>query len=94
MKVAVKHGDLIEEPASFIVNASNTELTLGSGVSKAFRDSCGGNYFQQILFEVKKEYLKDHPRIEQGDVLLSGSGNCKNFKYALHAAWTNTKYLR
>lgn len=89
MKVTLKHGNLIEEQATFIVNASNTELSLGSGVSQAFYESCGANDFQQTLYEVKQEYLKQHHSIKQGDVLLSNSGRCKNFSYALHAAIMN-----
>lgn len=89
IKVILKHGDLIEERATFIVNASNTELSLGSGVSKAFRQNCGGNEFQQTLYTVKDEYLQEHTAIKQGDVLLSDSGECKNFNYALHAAIMN-----
>lgn len=46
-------GDIIKADATFIVNASNTELTLGSGVSMAFRKECGGMNFQRKLTKIK-----------------------------------------
>jgi len=85
MNLTIKYGNLIKEPGTFIVNASNTELTLGSGVSKAFREHCGGSPFQQELYEIKERIGK----LEQGDVVLSGSGLATNFRYALHVAVMN-----
>ena len=41
--IRLKYGNLVKEKATFIVNASNTQLILGSGVSKAFRQHCGGS---------------------------------------------------
>ena len=81
----IKYGNLIKEKSIFAVNASNTELILGSGVSKAFRQHCGGSFFQQKLYGIKKEIGV----INQGDVILSDSGIAKNFKYALHVAVMN-----
>lgn len=85
MSFKIKYGNLVEENATFIVNASNTELTLGSGVSHAFSEHCGGGEYQQELYAIKKEL----GAIEQGDVILSGSGSATNFKYALHVAVMN-----
>ncbi|MCX6076704.1 MAG: macro domain-containing protein [Campylobacterales bacterium] len=85
MRFEIKDGNLIEENATFIVNASNTELTLGSGVSHAFSEYCGGTEYQKELYELKKKFGV----IEQGDVLLSSSGSAINFKYALHVAVMN-----
>lgn len=85
MSFKIKYGNLVEENATFIVNASNTELTLGSGVSHAFSEHCGGAKYQQELYEIKKKLGV----IEQGDVILSSSGSATNFKYALHLAVMN-----
>jgi O-acetyl-ADP-ribose deacetylase (regulator of RNase III) len=81
----IKYGNLIKEKSTFIVNASNTELILGSGVSKAFRQHCGGSLFQQKLYDIKEQV----GTINQGDVILSDSGIADNFKYALHVAVMN-----
>jgi O-acetyl-ADP-ribose deacetylase (regulator of RNase III) len=85
MKFIIKYGNLVEENATFIVNASNTELTLGSGVSHAFSEQCGGALYQEELYALKKKFGV----IEQGDVILSTSGSATNFKYALHVAVMN-----
>jgi len=85
MNFKIKYGNLVEENATFIVNASNTELTLGSGVSHAFSEHCGGALYQQELRELKKKF----GAIEQGDVILLSSGSATNFKYALHVAVMN-----
>jgi O-acetyl-ADP-ribose deacetylase len=76
--IQVKFGNLIQEEADFIVNASNTELALGSGVSMAFRKHCSQNYpYQEELNKLA----------ENNASVLEGSAT--NFKYALHAAIMN-----
>ena len=81
----IKLGNLVKERATFIVNASNTELTLGSGVSQAFSEQCGGSSYQDELYSIKRSIGE----IEQGDVVISGSGSATNFEYALHVAVMN-----
>jgi O-acetyl-ADP-ribose deacetylase (regulator of RNase III)/ubiquinone/menaquinone biosynthesis C-methylase UbiE len=79
----VKQGNLLnEENATFIVNASNTKLILGSGVSMAFDRHCGRELQNEVLRSLKNigESLK------QGDVVATSAGQADNFKYALHAA--------
>lgn len=85
MTLKIKYGNLIKEPSIFTVNASNMELILGSGVSKAFREQCGGSFYQQKRYEIKERIGK----IEQGDVILTDSGLAPNFRYALHVAVMN-----
>jgi len=82
-KLSVKQGNLLsEEDATFIVNASNTKLILGSGVSMAFKRHCGN--------ELQQEMLKSLENIEgilnQGDVVATSSAKATNFTYALHVA--------
>jgi len=84
MSIKIKYGNLVKEKSTFIVNASNTELILGSGVSKAFRKRCGGIFFQQELYKIK-----GNNKINQGYVVVSDSGIAKNFKYTLHVAVMN-----
>lgn len=82
-KISVKQGNLLsEENATFIVNASNTKLILGSGVSMAFKRHCG--------LELQKEMTQQLDMLEtplkKGDVVATSSGSASNFKYALHVA--------
>ncbi len=83
--IRLKYGNLIKEQATFIVNASNTQLILGSGVSNAFRQHCGGSSFQQELYKLRD---KSAP-LSQGDVIISNAGCATNFTYALHAIVMN-----
>ncbi len=85
----LKFGNLITEKSDFIVNASNTELTLGSGVSQAFKEHCGGDIYQRELYQLKERYISQNGKIQQGDVLVSSSGSAENFTYALHIAVMN-----
>ena len=90
---SVKQGNLLQEQdATFVVNASNTQLILGSGVSMAFKRHCG-NVLQD---EMLQAYEKIDGDLLQGDVVATSSGEATNFKYALHAAVMNynkgTKY--
>ena len=79
----IKQGNLLdEEDAAFIVNASNTTLTLGSGVSGAFRKKCGMELQQEMNDKLKSLERK----LQKGDVIATSSAKCSNFKYALHAA--------
>jgi O-acetyl-ADP-ribose deacetylase (regulator of RNase III) len=81
-------GNLITLEADFIVNASNTELILGSGVSMAFHRHCG-NELQKEMNKAKDEILEKGSKILPGDVVATHSCNADNFKFALHAAVIN-----
>ena len=79
----VKQGDLLdEERATFIVNASNTQLQLGSGVSMAFAHHCGDEFQREMDAELQKLGSS----LQKGDVVATSPGKADNFKYALHAA--------
>ncbi|MBB5020940.1 macro domain-containing protein [Desulfurispira natronophila] len=87
MPVIVKQGNLLTEPdATFILNASNTVLSLGSGVSAAFREHCGGEEYQAYLNQVRRKHEAEHGPVKQGEVIVSGPGQANNFLYAFHAA--------
>ena len=79
--ITIKQGNLLDETADFIVNASNTKLILGSGVSMSFKRKCG--YELQKL--MNKELIL-RKKLQKGDVVLTSSANAENFKYALHVA--------
>ena len=83
--IVVKQGNLLNEEADFIVNASNTRLILGSGVSMAFKRHCGielQNEMNSVLNSVDSDLV-------QGDVVATSSGGANNFKYSLHVAVMN-----
>ncbi len=79
----VKQGDLLqEEGATFIVNASNTLLELGSGVSASFKKACGIRLQTEMR---EKLQTLDNP-LCKGDVVATSSCDATNFTYALHTA--------
>ena len=80
--VNVKLCDLTEEESNVIVNASNTELILGAGVSGAIRRK-GGNRIQDQLSSIKKQTKQ----VNEGDVYVTGAGllSNKNLKEIFHA---------
>ncbi len=81
--ITVKQGNLVSEPdATFIVNASNTKLILGSGVSMAFKRHCG----IKIQEEMNLKLFHLQRKLQKGDVVMTSSGGATNFKYILHAA--------
>lgn len=81
----VKQGNLLDEKANFIINASNTRLILGSGVSMAFKRHCG------IELQKEMEVVLNicGGSLEQGDVVVTSSAGAPNFDYALHVAVMN-----
>ena len=81
-------GNLVMQEADFIVNASNTKLILGSGVSMAIRRHCGMG-LQQEMNAVRAKVEDAGGIIKQGDVLQTSSAGAKNFSYILHAAVMN-----
>ena len=71
---------LEEKNAIFIVNASNTRLLLGSGVSMAFKHWCGLKLQKEMIKKVKTI-----TKLEKGDVVITSSCDADNFNYILHA---------
>lgn len=79
----IKQGNLLEEPnATFIINASNTRLLLGSGVSMAFKRHCG----HELQNEMTAKFNTLNVVLKKGDVVATSSGKATNFEYALHVA--------
>jgi len=83
--IVVKQGNLLNEEADFIVNASNTKLILGSGVSMAFKRHCG----IELQHEMNCVLKSIEGSLIQGDVVATSSGKASNFKYSLHVAVMN-----
>jgi len=82
-QISIKQGNLLEEDnATFIVNASNTRLLLGSGVSMSFKRHCGVELQEEMRLKLE---LLGQP-LSKGDVVATSSANATNFTYSLHAA--------
>ena len=73
--------------AHAIVNASNPELGLGSGVSGAIREACGGHSFQELVRTAWREEF-DEP-LEPGDCLVTTAGSCLHLSWVLHVPTVN-----
>jgi O-acetyl-ADP-ribose deacetylase len=84
--ITIKQGNLLDEQdATFIVNASNTRLILGSGVSMAFKQHCGIELQDEMNSKIK--IMEDeNTSVEQGDAIITSSCNAQNFTYAIHVA--------
>lgn len=85
-KITIKQGNIVEEPnAGFIVNASNTKLLLGSGVSMAFKRHCGA----ELQNEMTRLLHSKQCVIKQGKVCATLVKNIPNFRVVLHAIVMN-----
>jgi O-acetyl-ADP-ribose deacetylase (regulator of RNase III) len=83
MRIAVVQGSLTEGTEMLLVNASNTNVALGSGVSAAIRAACGAGYQQYIAEELAKKFGGP---MSPGQVLLTGAGKHPHAKWVAHAA--------
>jgi len=71
--------DIKEQKGDYIVNPSNTILSLGSGVSGVLRMMC------PELQDVMNEYLNRNGYLNPSDIAVTPYP-CKEFKWAIHAA--------
>jgi len=73
--------------AHAVVNASNPEVVLGSGVSGAIRTACGGAAFQK---EVRERLIEEFGgSLEPDDCLVTSAGCATSFRWVLHVAAVN-----
>jgi O-acetyl-ADP-ribose deacetylase (regulator of RNase III) len=82
--VTLKEGSLTDGDELVLVNASNTNLMLGSGVSGAIRKACGPAFQQQILDVLQREF--GGPSMPPGSVLLTSAGAHPKAKFVAHLA--------
>jgi len=75
----LKFSDIKKEKGDYIVNPSNTVLSLGSGVSGVLKMMC------PELQNVMWEYLNRNGFLNPGDIAITPYP-CSEFKYAIHAA--------
>ncbi len=76
-------GSITDCQADVIVNSSNSQVALGSGVSGAIRDACGGEDFQLECREALDDQFDGY--LPLGNVVFTSGGHCR-FRWILHAA--------
>ncbi len=81
------HGSIVDAGAHAVVNASNPELGLGSGVSGAIQEACGGLAFQRHVRKAWEEEF-DSPLLAS-DCLSTTSLHSEQFRWVLHVASVN-----
>jgi O-acetyl-ADP-ribose deacetylase (regulator of RNase III) len=81
--IRVVQGSLTDGGELVLVNASNTGVSLGSGVSAAIRAACGPGYQEHIHEELRRH--KGGP-MEPGDVLLTDAGDHPTAAFVAHVA--------
>ena len=79
-QVVLMMGDITESPVDAIVNAANTELKLGGGVSGAIREAAGGELQNEL------NRLAASGSIAPGDVVVTPGYGIRSARYILHAA--------
>lgn len=83
MRVEVRQGSLTDGDETVLVNASNTNAQLGSGVSSAIRRACGPGY-QQFLFDELQRVFGG--AMEPGEILFTSAGSHPRAKWVAHVA--------
>jgi O-acetyl-ADP-ribose deacetylase (regulator of RNase III) len=84
MNIGIYTGSIVDPAigAHAVVNASNPSVALGSGVSAALRQACGGNAFQQEVRErLEEEFDAD---LAADECLVTSAGSCTAFRWVLH----------
>jgi O-acetyl-ADP-ribose deacetylase (regulator of RNase III) len=82
--VAVVQGSLTDGKETVLVNASNTNAALGTGVSGAIRRACGPGYQEHITEELRHRFKEG--AMEPGDVLVTDAGTHPTAKWVAHVA--------
>ncbi|MFO0668660.1 MAG: macro domain-containing protein [Polyangiaceae bacterium] len=83
MNVRVVQGSLTDGDETLLVNASNTNVALGSGVSAASRAACGSGYQEHIASALAATYGGP---MEPGQVLVTDAGAHPRARWVAHAA--------
>lgn len=82
LEIRIAEGSLTEGDELVLVNASNTNLQLGSGVSGAIRRACGAGY-QARLRQVLEQ--RGGPLVP-GEVVVTDAGEHPRARYVAHVA--------
>ena len=88
-KIDVFCGSITDCTTMCIVNSSNTSIGLGSGVSSAIRQACGGVEFQEECRAVLEEQFAGST-LPQGEVAIT-TGGTSQYRWIFHAATMDFK---
>jgi O-acetyl-ADP-ribose deacetylase (regulator of RNase III) len=83
MHIYVRQGSVTEGDETLLVNASNTNVTLGSGVSGAIRQACGSGYQEHIRALLRQAFGGP---MEPGQVLITDAGTHPRARWVAHVA--------
>lgn len=83
MKVLIKEGSLTDGDESVLVNASNTNAQLGTGVSAAIRQACGKGYQEKLFAELQRQFKGP---MKPGQVMITDAGLNPRAKWVAHVA--------
>jgi len=81
--VEVCEGSLTDGDSLLLVNASNTNCNLGTGVSAAIRQACGKGYQKYIHHALEEKHKGP---MEPGTTLITHAGEHPRAKYVAHVA--------
>jgi O-acetyl-ADP-ribose deacetylase (regulator of RNase III) len=81
--IEVAQGSLTDGDELVLVNASNTHVTLGSGVSAAIRQACGHEFQRQIEQALREKFGGP---MEPGRILVTDAGAHPRAKWVVHVA--------
>lgn len=82
-RIRVVRGSLTDGDESVLVNASNTNVALGSGVSAAIRAACGPGYQEHIQRALEETFGR---AMEPGEVLVTDAGAHPRARWVAHVA--------
>lgn len=83
VEIVVRRGSLTEGDETLLVNASNTGVWLGSGVSAAIARGCGPGYQERIRAQLEAVYGGE---MEPGQVLVTDAGAHPRAQWVAHIA--------
>jgi O-acetyl-ADP-ribose deacetylase (regulator of RNase III) len=83
MKVVIKQGSLTDGDESVLVNASNTNAKLGTGVSAAIHQACGKGYQEKLFAELERQFKGP---MKPGQVMITDAGTHPRAKWVAHVA--------
>lgn len=83
LRVRVVRGSLTDGDESVLVNASNTNVALGAGVSAAIRAACGEGYQEHIRRALEETFGR---AMEPGEVLVTDAGAHPRARWVAHVA--------
>ena len=82
-EIALAQGSLTDGAELVLVNASNTNAALGSGVSGAIRRACGPGYQEKLSAELERRFGGP---MQPGQVLVTDAGSHPRARYVVHVA--------